>query len=143
MWGVSERAIMGIFGLHCDRRSSNSTECADVMMLADMCFYHFCCRTILWRLFIGQDFCTSEGHHISWAKGLRVRATYIHITQTSTRFKLQFLFVKIMRLLREYERKSQSGRFSLFSRQKFKYSSSHINILLSLDPENSSNKRGI
>ena len=42
----------------------------------DMCFYHFCCRTILWRLFIGQDFCTSEGHHISWAKGLRVRATY-------------------------------------------------------------------
>ena len=114
------------------------SECADVM-----CFYHFCCRTILWRrLFIGQDFCTSEGHHISWAKGLRVREREEHRLAPDSNYN--FCLWKYRGCCEnKKERVSQVvfhfslDRNSNIREFPYKYS------IESRRPENSSNKRGI
>ena len=66
----------------------------------------------------GQDFCTSEGHHISWVlredEGSEGSES---ITQTRTRFKLHFLFVKITLNAREYMKESVNSFFTFLSRR--------------------------
>ena len=110
---------------------------------ADMCFYHFCCRTILWRrLFIGQDFCTSEGHHISWVKGLRVREREEHRLAPDSNYN--FCLWKYRGCCEnKKERVSQVVfHFSLDRNSNIREFSYKYSIE-SRRPENSSNKRGI
>ena len=75
-------------------RSAPSWEFLAYIVTADVCWYHmflsFEYNSPWLRAPSCTDFCTSEGHHISW-----VELLFWCVEQSCTRFKLQFLFVKI------------------------------------------------